>query len=262
MGSATTQALAASNAALQTASGVDLGVADELFAAARALADAPALSGALADQGASVTARQRVVADVFGTLSPTSTSLLRVVAAERWSSASDLIDAVEELAIRAAGTATPDADVERELFEFGRVVAADAPLELALGARFGDPAAKGRLVAQLLHGRVSAAAELVASSVVLRPRERRVRELLTRAESLVAAARSRAVATVTTATPLGRVQADRLAGWLAAKYDRTISVNAVVDPSLVGGLRVQIGDDVIDATIATRLADLRQRLAG
>ncbi len=36
----------------------------------------------------------------------------------------------------------------------------------------------------------------------------------------------------------------------------------VVDPAVVGGLRVQIADDVIDASVSSRLADLRQRLAG
>ena len=35
-----------------------------------------------------------------------------------------------------------------------------------------------------------------------------------------------------------------------------------IDPAVVGGLRVQIGDDVIDASIASRLNDLRLRLAG
>lgn len=64
MGSATTQSLAASTAALDAATGVDLGVARELFAAARALGDTPQLSGALSDATAPAAARSKVIADV------------------------------------------------------------------------------------------------------------------------------------------------------------------------------------------------------
>lgn len=262
MGSATTAALAASNAALDAASGVDLRVADELFAAARALADTPALSGAVADWGASEAARTVVVADVFATLSQTSRDLLATVARQRWSSADDLVDAVEELAVRATSAAEPHADIEGELFRFGRVVASDPQLELALGSRLGDSAAKGQLVRTLLHSRVSAATELIAASVVQRPRERRVRELLVRAERIVAAARSRVVATVTSAVALSDAQIDRLGALLAAKYGAQVAVNTVVDRSVVGGVRVQIADDVIDASVSSRLSDLRSKLAG
>jgi F-type H+-transporting ATPase subunit delta len=262
MGSATTQALAASNAALDAASGVDLDVAGELFAAARALADVPALSGALADWGASEQARAKAVADVFAPLRPVSRELLTTIATQRWSGPDDLVDAVEEVAIRAAAGADTNADVEGELFQFGRVVASDAQLELALGSRLGDAGEKGRLVESLLSSRASGATTLIASSVVQRPRERRVRELLTRAERIVAASRGRKVARVVSAVPLSAAQTERLAQLLAAKYDSEISVNTVIDRSVVGGVRVQIADDVIDASVATRLNDLRQRLAG
>ena len=41
-----------------------------------------------------------------------------------------------------------------------------------------------------------------------------------------------------------------------------VAINTVVDPAVIGGVRVQIANDVIDASVSTRLADLRQRLAG
>jgi F-type H+-transporting ATPase subunit delta len=67
---------------------------------------------------------------------------------------------------------------------------------------------------------------------------------------------------VITATPLDDAQIDRLKGALSQRYGGEISLNTVIDPTIVGGLRVQIADDVIDASISARLADLRQRLAG
>ena len=70
------------------------------------------------------------------------------------------------------------------------------------------------------------------------------------------------MSTVVTATPLSAAQAERLSTALAKKYGRDVALNAIIDPSVVGGLRVQIADDVIDGSISGRLADLRQRLAG
>lgn len=262
MGSATTQALAAATSALDASSGVDLDVARELFAAARAVGDSSQLSGALADSAAPASARRAVVSAVFGaTFSATTVSLLTKVVDERWSSASDLVDGIEELAVRAASVASPSADVEGELFRFSRTVAENPQLELALGSRLGDDAAKGALVQTLLASRVSPATTLIVSSLVERSRGRRVRQLLNRATRFVADQRGRRVATVVTALPLSDAQATRLTAALSKRYGGSVSLNPIVDAGVVGGLRVQIADDVIDASVSARLADLRQKLA-
>lgn len=263
MGSATTQALATTTKALDAASGVDLDVAGELFAAARAVGDSSQLSGALADSAAPVEARRGVVTAVFGkTVTPTTASLLTTAVEQRWSSASDLVDGIEELAVRAAALAEPAVDVEEELFRFSRTVAENPELELALGSRLGDAAAKGALVEKLLAGRAGRSTTLIAASLVQQPRERRVRQLLTRATKVVADQRGRKVATVYAASPLSSAQTERLATALSQRYGTAVSLNTVLDPNVVGGLRVQIADDVIDASVSSRLADLRQRLAG
>lgn len=262
MGSATTQALAATTKALDAASGVDLDVAGELFAAARAVGDSSQLSGALADSAAPVEARRQVVTAVFGrVVKPATASLLTTVVEQRWSSAGELIDGIEELAVRAAAVAEQSADVEEELFRFSRTVAENPELELALGSRLGDSAAKGALVEKLLGGRASRATTLIAASLVQQPRERRVRQQLSRATRLVADQRGRTVATVFAASPLNEAQIERLSAALSKRYGTAVSLNTVVDPTVVGGLRVQIADDVIDASVSSRLADLRQRLA-
>ncbi len=263
MGSATTQARATMVEALGAATGVDLGVARELFAAARTVGDSSHLGSALADASAPAAARVGVVTAVFGpSLAPTTVALLRTVVEQRWSSADELIEGLEELAIRAAAVADTQSDVEGELFQFSRTVAANGELELALGSRVGEPSAKGELVSSLLEGRVSAATVLVASSLVQQPRNRRVRSLLRWAERLVAEQRGRVVATVHSVAPLSETQARRLEAALSARYGIAVTLNTVIDPTVVGGLRVQIADDVIDASVSTRLADLRQRIAG
>lgn len=261
MGSATTQALAASTDALAAASGLTLDSAAELFAAARAIGDSAQLSGALADPAAPAQARTALVAAVFSGASAPVRTLLTAVVSERWSSASDLIDGVEELAIRATAISSAKDDVAGELFGFSRIVAANPELELALGSRLGDDAAKGALVEKLLGTSASPATVLIASSLARQPRERRVRQLLSRAIDIVSAQDGRTVATVYTAAPIAVAQETRLRDALASRYGGEISINQVIDPTVVGGLRVQIADDVIDGSISARLADLRQKLA-
>lgn len=261
MGSATTQALAASTDALAAASGLTLDSAAELFAAARALGESSQLSGALADPAAPAQARTALVAGVFAGVSAPVRSLLTTVSGERWSSAADLIDGVEELAIRTAAIASAKDDIAGELFGFSRVVAANPELELALGSRLGDAAAKSALVEKVLGSSASAATVLIAASLVRQPRERRVRQLLSRAIRIVSAQAGRTVATVHSAAPLAAAQQTRLRDALARRYGGEVSLNLVVDPAVVGGLRVQIADDVIDGSISARLADLRQKLA-
>ncbi|MFT4306632.1 MAG: F0F1 ATP synthase subunit delta [Microbacterium sp.] len=263
MGSATTNALAAVRQELAATPGVDLAVAGELFDAARAIDSSPQLRGALADSAAAPAARRKVVADVFGgAVSAPAVALLSSATSQRWSGAADLVDGVEELAVRAASIAAPEADLEGELFAVSRLVTANPELELALGSRLGDAAAKGELIRSLLSGRAGEATTLIVAAFVRHPRERRVRQLLTRATALVAHQRGRTVATVTVAAPLSAAQAERLTAALTARYGTPVTLSTVVDTAVLGGVRVQVADDLIDASVVTRLADLRQRLAG
>ena len=263
MGSATTHALGAAHAALDAATGIDLGVAGELFEAARALADSSHLRAALADAAASPEARRNVVSAVFGgALSATTVSLLGVVVDQRWSNADDMVDGIEELAVRAASVAAPGTDLESEIFQVSRVITDNPELELALGSRIGDADAKGALVSSVLGGRVGDATALIVTALVRSSRGRRLRQLLADARDVVADQRGRTVATVTAAAPLSAAQSERLVTALTARYGKPVTLNTVVDPTIVGGVRVQVADDLIDASIASRIADLRQRLAG
>ncbi|HEY8721328.1 F0F1 ATP synthase subunit delta, partial [Pengzhenrongella sp.] len=73
--------------------------------------------------------------------------------------------------------------------------------------------------------------------------------------------RNRIVAAVTSSTELSAGQLDRLAAILGQAYGGEVQVNATVDPAVLGGLRIQIGSDVVDSTMLSRLDDARRRLA-
>lgn len=262
MGSATTQARTATAEALAATSDVDLDVARELFAAVSAVSGSTQLSGALSDSSLPAASRAGLVSAVFGpSYRPATVAILSSAAQQRWSNSSEFVEGLEELAVRATAVAE-SADIEAELFAFSRTVAGNGELELALGGRLGDASAKGSLVSTLLEGRASAGTTLIVSSLVQHARGRRVRALLRRAERIVAEQRSRIVATVSAASPLSAEQQTRLQNALSARYGSAVTLNTVIDPTVVGGLRVQVADDVIDASVSARLADLRQRIAG
>lgn len=262
MGSATREALATARGALSAEKGVTAGTAASLFTAARALAGSAQLRGALADPAVSAGDKSGLVGRVFGSADAAALRLLGVVAESRWSTPDELVDGVEELGIRAAAASAETASIESELFSVGRVIAGDAELELALGSKLGDPAAKAELIGRLFARDAAPATLTILQHLVQSPRGRRVGEMIRTAATVVADAGGRLVATVTTAAPLSAAQLRRLGTTIQAQYGRPAEIDQVIDPAVLGGLRVQVGDEVVDGTVAARLADLRLQLAG
>ena len=74
-------------------------------------------------------------------------------------------------------------------------------------------------------------------------------------------AAGRVRATVTTAIPLETDERERVARELSKRLDKEVRVSVVVDPQILGGMKLQYGDHVVDATVAARLEQLRRRLA-
>ena len=264
MGSATREALATSRAALSVpGSTTDLATGESLFGAGRVIGSSSQLLSALGDASADAAAKVTLVRAVFGTsVTPRALDLLAAAVAERWSSHDDLLAGIEELGLRASAlSVSAETSIEGELFSFGKTVSSDAELELALASKLGKIDAKAALVEKLLAGKVSGQTLAIVRHLVQQPRGRRIGELLRQAASVVADQAGTSIATITSASVLTPAQLDRLRKSLQERHGRALTINQVVDPALVGGVRVQIGDLVIDGSIATRLADLRLQLA-
>jgi len=263
MGSATREALGASVAALSTLGTADVATGEQLLAAGRVIGDSSHLLSALADPAAEAADKARVVESVFSSVNPGARSLLVSAVGNRWSSPEDLLAAIEELGIRVlARSAGGTTSIESELFAFGTVVGTDPELELAVSSKLGSASAKAALVTTLLSTKASPQTVAIVSHLVQQPRGRRIAALLRQAAGVVADEAGLAIATVTSATPLDAKQLDRIAAALGAARGTKLRVNHVIDSSIVGGLRVQLGDEVIDGSVATKLNDLRLQLAG
>jgi len=74
-------------------------------------------------------------------------------------------------------------------------------------------------------------------------------------------AAGRVRATVTTAIELGARDRERVAGELSKQLKKDVRVTVMVDPRIIGGMRLQYGDRIVDGSVAARLEQLRRRLA-
>jgi F-type H+-transporting ATPase subunit delta len=263
MGSATRNALAAATRELDDAQGVKLATGEQLLSAGRAIAGSTQLRAVLSDRSIDLTAKAGLLAALFPKSDALAATLLGGIVGSRWSDSDELIDGIESVGIRAvAAAAGSDAGIEAELFAVGRAISSDPELELALGGKLGDPAAKGALITTLVAKKASPATLAILTHLVQSPRGRRIGELLTGAAEAVAEAAGRQTATVTAAVALTAAQQKRLAAALTAQYGTETRLDVIVDPSVLGGLRVQVGDEVVDGTVSARLSDLRLQLAG
>ncbi len=239
-------------------------LAEELFAVVDLLDRQPALRRALTDPGAGSGERAALIDALFADrLGATTKEILRAAADLRWGSASGLAAALERQGVRAVLTAAQNAGnldtVEDQLFRFERLVSADAALRGAISDRSAPLAARQELVNDLLDGRADPATiELARRAVAARTRsfELTVNSYLTSAAAL----RQRALAHVVVARPLTPEQHDRLAAALARQLGRDVSLRVVVDPKVIGGVRVTVGDEIIEGTVAGRLEEARRQL--
>ncbi|YAL84136.1 F0F1 ATP synthase subunit delta [Dermacoccaceae bacterium W4C1] len=239
----------------------------ELQLVDRTLDGSAALRRALGDPAKEPAAKQKLAASLFSShIGEPALSVVTTLAGQRWSADRDLADAVDLLvaeSIVAGAEKEGRLDrVEQELFQVGRTVQTDSDLREALANRQRSGADKATLVDKLLESKAAPETTQLATLAASNPRGQRFDQALERYAKVAAGRREQLVALVTVANPLSDDLADRLRQTLADKYGKPIQLNVVVDQQVVGGVRVQIGDDVIDGTIARRLDDARRALAG
>ncbi|MDO5501793.1 MAG: F0F1 ATP synthase subunit delta [Actinomycetia bacterium] len=243
------------------------GLADELFSAAAVIDGNPSLRRALADPSREGAAKKGLAERLFGgKVSAEAASLVGAVAAGRWSAEGDFSDTLESLAVqsllaKAEGEGRIDA-VEDELFRFERIVAGDSELRDTLSSRNTDGPGKASVVRRLLEGKAQPETIRLAEQAVTTPRGRRLDRIMDSYLTLAATRRDELSALVTVAHPLTEQQQARLRTALENIYSKSVSLQTVIDSSVVGGIRVQIGDEVVDGTVLRRLDDVKRHIAG
>jgi len=242
-------------------------IGDDLFAVNTLITSEPSLRRAVSDPSRSSSDRAGMLdALLAGRVTPDTRTVLGVVARERWTRPRDLTDTLEELAVRAtiaSVTTRSELDaIEDELFRFRQIVVGTPALRTALADSAGPAERRVALLDSLLDGKVAAVTRRLIDQAVRHPRGRTLEVAIDDYSRVVAERRERLIAHVRSVTELTDQQRDRLAGALSRMYGHEVGLNVEIDPSVVGGLSVRLGDEVFDATIAGRLDEARRRLAG
>lgn len=192
--------------------------------------------------------------------------LVAWLAQSRWSQEQDLAETLDRIGQEAvlAGAEAEGAleTVEEDLFRVQRFLVAERDVREALSNRSTPESSRQALIDQLfgptVHPRTLQLLERVAHGSSTSGSV----SVVTALSEAAAERRARTVAMVVAGSPLTVEQEDRLRNGLTRAYGRQVQLNVTVDPAVLGGMRVQIGPDVIDGTVLGRVTDARRRLAG
>jgi F-type H+-transporting ATPase subunit delta len=240
---------------------------DELYAVVGLLTAQGALRRALTDPAVEIDRRTTIVTGLLGKqIAKPTLNLVTSAVGLRWTQSRDLVDALEEIAVDAALAVAEAAgsldEVEDELFRFERILNVESELRAALTEPSLPDELKRDLLHRLLDGKVNDVTYGLLERAVITPRGRTIERVITDLSGLAAKRRERLIARVTTAVELNDSELSDLAAALQTNFGSDIQLQVVVDPSLIGGLTVRIGDELIDGSVARQLAEARRQLTG
>lgn len=241
-------------------------LASQLFAVVDALDGSGSLSRALTDPSRPADDKAALVSQLFGSFDERVRTVVADFARARWSDEEDLAESIEH-AGGVALLAHAEADgslqqVEEELFRVERELMAHRSLLTALGNRAAAASERVALLRDVMAAKVGPTTLALLERKVAAPRNTRLLTAIRELVQVAADRRERLVARVTAAVELSSAQRTRLAKVLREAYGHEIQVNVAVDPEVLGGIKVQVGSEVVDGTIVSRLADARRRLVG
>lgn len=242
-------------------------LADDLAAVARILINEPVLNKNLADPTDNAEPKVRLAAKLFdGKISAPALDLLKDAVSQRWSAEANLVDAIEHVARLAllvrAEKSNEGEVVEELLFRVGRVLDSESRLTSVLSDYTSPAAGRIGLLQKVLQGTgdVNDTASALLSQTVGLLRGQRADEAVVDLAELAVARRGEVVAQVTAAAELSDAQRTRLTEVLGRIYNHPVSIQLTVDPELLGGLLIAVGDEVIDGSISSRLTAARSGL--
>jgi F-type H+-transporting ATPase subunit delta len=240
---------------------------DDLVAVAKLLDRETVVTRYLTVPSEDAVAKVRLVERLLtGKVGDPALALMTTAVSARWSSATDLIDAVElaarqALLLRAERDGQVD-EVEDQLFRFSRILDAQPRLDALLSDDNKPAESRVGLLRNVIErgsGANPIAAVLLTQTVELL-RGQAAREAVLELAHIAVARHGEVVAHVGAAAELGDAQRDRLNGVLSRIYGHPVTVQLHIDPALLGGLTISVGDEVIDGSLSSRLAAAKAQL--
>lgn len=238
----------------------------DLFAVVNALGQNVALRRAITDPSRQASEKESLLKQLFASrISDKALAIAAAALANRWSSPSDLLIAMEQIAIQAeAGAANARGELDKledEIFAFGRALAANQDLRNALNGNPDAISEKVTLVNQVLKSATSSTRALV-SQVVNGLWGRNIETALSDIAHATAEHRNLVVAHVQSAIDLSADQKTKLASALSKQIGQAVRINVETNSKVVGGVSIRFRDELIDGTVISRMAEASQALAG
>lgn len=172
-------------------------------------------------------------------------------------------DRIDGYATAVLEVARAEGELDRvgdELFKVARAFESSRELRESLADRRIPAERKLGVVEDLLGGRTSPLTLGLVSFVVGAGRAADLPAIADRVAARAASERHRVIAEVRSAVDLDEAQVARLGEQLSRATGKDVDVKVVVDPSVIGGIVTRVGDTVIDGSVRTRLAQIRDRI--
>lgn len=241
-------------------------VGKELFSITDVLDHNTRLQRALTDQSRPTEDKVQILNTLFGDqVLPITMEIMTDLVSRRWSRAYDIDNAVEDFAVDAMMYM---ADYEKSTLEVSIELAQlqSALLNLpVVRSDLSDDSAPAQARSQLLNSLIDKAdfnhiTVCLADHCTLNLRKRRYLESIQWLINKFSRHMGESMVTVTTATALTQAQIDKLIEIYSAKVGRPVHINSVVDATVLGGMRIQVGDEVTDNTVVAQLENLKRRM--
>ena len=246
--------------------------ADDLFALSDLVQGSSRIALALTDPARSLEDRVRLLQTLAENLSEVALTTVEgaLSAAPSAQELPTVIETLGECAVQRGAQAEGKAiEIADEVFSLERFVRANQQVRSALSDRNREPKYRVRLLQELFGSSLSRPATTLALRAVSAvSRNSKLEDSVSLTGNLrhmrrdLAAAGDTVVATVQVATPLADAQAERLRDILSRRYQKNIHLQVSVEPSVLGGMKVRVGSQIFDGSLATIIQETKQKLAG
>ena len=239
-------------------------IGNELFTITSALDHNIQLERALTDPSRPVEDKVAVVKTLIGDQAhPLVMEIMSDLVSRRWSRVSDIANAVEDFGVDGmmyyADYTNTTLQVSIELAELH-----SALLNLpVVRAKLYDATVSSEARVKLLYSLIGDAdftkvTKRLAEHATCNLRNRRYLQTIQWLINKFSRHMGESMVTVTTATPLSKEQVKKLVAIYSAKTGHPVHINSVVDPTVLGGMRIQVGDEVTDNTVVAQLQHLQR----
>ena len=241
-------------------------IGNELFTITKVLDDSIQLERALTDPSRPVADKVAVLTELLGdNVHPMTMEIMTDLVSRHWSRARDIANAVEDFGVDAmmyyADATGATLQVSVELSELHSALLNLPVVRAKLYDYQATSEARVKLFHEVFSGKtLNKVTMRLAEHATCNLRRRRYLETIQWLINKLSRHMGESMVTVTTATPLKKEQIKRLVEVYSAKVGRQVHINSVVDSTVLGGMRIQVGDEVTDNTVVAQLQNLHRKV--